>query len=285
MKWLKIILITIVVLIALLALGFYILQDKAKNGWARYETEQPTLTITDDRPAVLHFTKTTAWRHSAAIDASKEAMIQLCQEQDWQLYQTEEGGVFNIEQLGLFDVVIWDNSTGPVLNEAQQKVFENYINTGGGYLGIHGAGDFSHNKWPWYTENLIGAEFSHHPIQNHVQKATVFLSASADSTWTTPPVWLHSDEWYVFHETPANRGAKIIYHIDGTKIDPNGDLFFLVTGFDYGMGQVHPVAWTKEVNEGRAYYTSMGHTAETFANENFIGILTKAITWAGRIEE
>jgi len=154
MKWLKIILISLVVILALLALGFYLLQDKAKNGWARYETEKPTLTITEDRPAVLHFTKTTGWRHSSAIEASKQAIVELCKEQDWQLYQTEEGGVFNAEQLGLFDVVIWDNSTGPVLNEEQQTIFENYINSGGGYVGIHGAGDFSHHEWSWYTSKI-----------------------------------------------------------------------------------------------------------------------------------
>jgi len=284
MKWLKIILISLVVILALLALGFYLLQDKAKNGWARYETEKPTLTITDDRPAVLHFTKTTGWRHSSAIEASKQAIVELCKEQDWQLYQTEEGGVFNAEQLGLFDVVIWDNSTGPVLNEEQQTIFENYINSGGGYVGIHGAGDFSHHEWSWYTDKLIGAEFSHHPIENQIQEATVFLSESADSTWTTPPVWLHSDEWYIFHETPANNGAEIIYTIDGTKIDPNGNLAFLVTGFDYGMGAVHPVAWTHQVKQGRAFYTSIGHTAETFSNKNFLQILSRAIAWAGKME-
>jgi len=284
MKGLKIILISIVVILVLLAIAFSIIKDKAQNGWARYETEKPTLSIRDEQPAILHFTKTTGWRHSSSIEASKKAMIELCTEQGWQLFQTEEGGVFNEDQLGLFDVVIWDNSTGPVLNEEQQKIFENYITSGGGYIGIHGAGDFSHNKWSWYTENLIGAEFSHHPIESQIQEATVFLSESADSFWTTPPVWLHSDEWYIFHETPANKGAEILYQIDGTQIDPNGDLLFLVTGFNYGMGQVHPVAWTNQVEKGRAFYTSIGHTAETFSNKNFLQILTGAIEWAGRIE-
>lgn len=32
----------------------------------------------------------------------------------------EEGGVFNPDQLAKFDVVVFNNSTGRVLNEAQQ---------------------------------------------------------------------------------------------------------------------------------------------------------------------
>ena len=76
----------------------------------------------------------------------------------------------------------------------------------------------------------------------------------------------------------------MIYQIDGTKIDPNGDLLFLVSGFDYGMGLVHPVAWTNQVGQGRSFYTSIGHTAETFSNKNFVQILARAIKWAGKID-
>jgi len=284
MKWLKRVLVVILVIVLLAAIGLYLLQDKAKNGWARYETELPTLDIDSDRPAVLHFTKTTGWRHSSAIDASIANMKSLAADQGWQLYHTEEGGVFNTEQLALFDVVIWDNSTGPVLNTEQQQAFESYIQNGGGYVGIHGSGDFSHHEWAWYTDEIIGAEFSHHPIEKQIQKTTVFLSESVDSTWLLPPAWSHSDEWYIFHETPANKGANILYRIDGSQIDPNGNLLFLATGFDYGMGDIHPVTWTKEIGSGRSFYTSMGHTAETFSNKNFITMLVEGIKWAGKIE-
>lgn len=284
MKWFKRILLLLLAVMVLAAIGLFLLQHKAKNGWARYETDEPSLDIDHNRPAILHFTKTTGWRHSAAIEASKAAMRELSDQHNWQLYQTEEGGVFNEQQLALFDVVIWDNSTGPVLNEDQQKAFQGYIENGGGYVGIHGAGDFSHHKWPWYTDKLICAEFSHHPIKNQIQKTTVFLSETADSSWTSAPVWSHSDEWYIFHASPTVKGANIIYHIDGNTIDPDGNLLFLASGYDYGMGDVHPVSWTNDIGQGRSFYTSMGHTAETFNNKSFLDMLVNGIRWAGQID-
>jgi hypothetical protein len=43
---------------------------------------------------------------------------------NWFLYGTEEGGIFNPEQPEIFDVVIFGNRTGRLLNDAQQKALK-----------------------------------------------------------------------------------------------------------------------------------------------------------------
>lgn len=38
---------------------------------------------------------------------------------DWFLYETEDAGVFKVEQLAKFDAVIWNNVSGSVLTDEQ----------------------------------------------------------------------------------------------------------------------------------------------------------------------
>ncbi|MFN8354101.1 MAG: ThuA domain-containing protein [Spirosomataceae bacterium] len=281
-KWLKITLwslFSIVVLLGILLAGFVY---KVKNGFpVSYETEKPSLNIPEGQFAVLLFSKTTGFRHSESIEASKKVVAEMAKKHHWFFYETEEGGVFNPEQLAKFKVVIFNNSTGEVINDEQKKALESYVENGGGFIGIHGAGDDSHH-WDWYEKNLLGAKFSHHPLSPQLQKADLTLQPVADSTLTKqlPNQWSHTDEWYVFFENPRTKGFTIIYNINGDHIIPNGNILW-VKDKNFGMGKDHPVAWFKTTGKGRTFYTSIGHTAAAFDQAPFVQLLTNAIEWAG----
>ena len=279
MKWVKRIALVLLVLVVLAIIGLALFAYKAKNGFARYETTPHNIEIPEDKPAILLFSKTTAFRHGAAIRASKPAFEDLVKSKNWFLYTTEDAGIINSDQLEKFEVIIWNNSTGPVLTEEQRILVENYVSNGGGLMGIHAAGDDSH-KWTWYRDNLVGADFSHHPIRNHIQEATVHMYGEADSSWQVTNNWSHRDEWYIFYEHPRKKGMSMLYGIDGTSIDPNGNLLW-ITDKTFGMGKDHPVAWYRNVNKGRTFYTSMGHTAETFQDPNFMAMIGAAVEWVG----
>jgi cytochrome c len=47
-----------------------------------------------------------------------------------------------------------------------------------------------------------------------------------------------------------------------------------------GMGGDHPIAWCHAMDRGRAWYTGMGHTVESFAEPPFRGHLREGIRWA-----
>lgn len=58
------------------------------------------------------------------------------------------------------------------------------------------------------------------------------------------------------------------------------DITVLLTGSN--PGQKEPLAWTREVNKGRVFYTSLGNV-ETFNDEQFRRMLANALFWtAGR---
>lgn len=180
----KITLWSIASLVGLVFLLGAVFNHKIHNGFpVSYETDAPAIEIPGDKHAVLLFSKTTGFRHGESIEAGKKTFLELAVKNDWFLYSTEEGGVFNVGQLNKFDAVVFNNCTGRLLNDEQKKVLEDYVNNGGTLIGIHGAGDFSHH-WDWYEDNLMGARFSHHPLDPQLQQADITLNAVPDSTLT-----------------------------------------------------------------------------------------------------
>ena len=278
-KFFKILGWTLLTFVVLLFAAGSLFIYKVKNGFpVTYETEKPAISIPSDKPAVLLFSKTTGFRHGESIDASKSVLKDLSAKNGWFVYETEEGGIFNPEQIAQFEVVIFDNSTGPVLNEEQQITLQKYVENGGTLLGIHGAGDDSHHEFHWYEQNLLGTRFSHHPLNPQFQKAQVSLR---DTTFS--PVLAKSfegnDEWYVFFNQPTN--ATVVYSMDGDKILPSGNMLWMKDK-NFGMGKNHPVAWHKEVGKGKTFYTSMGHSKEVWANPDFVSLIEEAIRWGAK---
>jgi type 1 glutamine amidotransferase len=280
-KTLKIVLWSVLAIIVVVGglLGLFIY--KVKYGFpVSYETEIPKIDFPGDKPAILLFSKTTGFRHGESIDASKPVIAELAKKNNWFVYETEEGGVFNEAQLAKFSTVIFNNSTGEVINDEQKHSLEKYVENGGTLMGIHGAGDDSHH-WDWYEKNLLGSKFSHHPINPQFQKTNVIMDNQADSLLTAgiAKTWSHSDEWYVFFENPRKKGFNIQFTINGEAINPSGNILF-VKDKNYGMGKDHPVAWCKQTGKGKTFYTSIGHSGGAWKNDNFVKLIENAIIWA-----
>jgi type 1 glutamine amidotransferase len=277
-KFLKVFLWTIASIIVLLGMLLSLFLYKVKNGFpVSYETEVPEIDFPSDQRAVLLFSKATGFRHGESIDAGKRVFEDLATKNNWFLYNTEEGGVFNAEQLSKFDAVIFNNSTGRLLNRDQETVLQEFVENGGSLIGIHGAGDDSHH-WDWYEQNLVGSLFSHHSLNPQFQEAEIVLNAVPDSSMSQnlPMTWTHVDEWYVFFENPRDKGFNIVYSIDGEKINPDGNMLWM-RDKNFGMGKDHPVAWYRTTGKGTTFYTSIGHDATAWKQEAFVRMLENAV--------
>ncbi|WP_159466774.1 ThuA domain-containing protein [Dyadobacter sp. 3J3] len=253
---------------------------RIKNGFpVKFETDHPVINFPAAKPAILLFSKTTGYRHSESIDAAKRVFLNMSKKNGWYIYETEKGGVFFGELLKNFKVIIINNGTGRLLNAEQQMAVKEFVESGGTLMGIHSAGDFSHNDWPWMNKNLIGASFSHHPLHPQLQAAKVNIEKDIDSTFThqRPASWKQTDEWYIYYSKP--KGVRIVAYIDGETILPSGNLF-LIQNKDFGMGKHQPVAWYRNVGQGKTFYTSMGHDTAVWKNENFVQLLQNAVLWS-----
>jgi glucose/arabinose dehydrogenase len=210
----------------------------------------------------LVFSKTAGFRHDS-IAAGIQAIQQLGAQNDFSVVATEDAGAFTPVNLAQFEAVVFLNTTGDVLNAAQQTAFENYIEGGGGYVGVHSAADTEYN-WPWYGE-LVGAYFSSHPA---IQAATIKVADHVHpSTAGLPDRWLRTDEWYNYQINPRG-SVHVLATLDETTYSGG------TMGFD------HPIAWCQNVALGHSWYTGLGHTEATYSEPLFRQHLLGGIQFA-----
>ncbi|MFT4565971.1 MAG: type 1 glutamine amidotransferase [Saprospiraceae bacterium] len=265
-----------------IAAGLFIY--KAKHGINFYESTPPELPHDLSGNTVLIFSKTNGFPHSSAIKAAIPAFKNMADANNWTLYSTNNGAIFNPHQLQQFDVVIWNNVSGKVLNSEQRGHFKKYLEEGGGFVGIHAAGDASH-QWDWYEDSVIGARFSHHPINPQLQMAPMQLEKEeSDLAIGLSSNWERKDEWYMFYDNPRDKGFDILYNVDESNMKPSGNIPILATDKDWGMGEDHPIVWYHELEKGRVFYSALGHSGRAFKEENHLQLLENAIKWVGRFE-
>ena len=216
---------------------------------------------------VLVFSKTTGFRHDS-IPAGIAAIQQLGQQNNFAVDATEDDTKFTDTNLAQYAAVIFLSATGdPVSTQAEKDAFQRYIQHGGGFVGIHAASD-SGTTWPWYGQ-LVGAYFKQHPAQ---QNALVRVEdPNHPSTQGLPAQFTRFDEWYDFQTNPR----------------PNVHVLTTLDESTYSggtMGADHPNTWCHNFDGGRAWYTGMGHTIQSFSEPNFLHLLLGGIqTAAGAV--
>ena len=221
--------------------------------------------------AILIFSKTNGYREEPAIQASNDALVAIARKRGWPAFVTENAAVMNADQLRRFKVVIWNNTSGDVLTEAQRAAFKTWLENGGAVVGTHGAGGDPRYEWAWYPETFIGAQFTSHSSQ---QLGTVRIEdTKSPITKGLPAVWVRTvrDEWYAFKDNPRGKpGFHILATADETTYDPGRST----------MGADHPMVWTHCVGKGPVFYSAIGHSAETYSEPAHVQLLENAIAWA-----
>ena len=216
---------------------------------------------TKQKKKILVFSKTAGFRH-ASIPKGKEALLLLGKQNNFQIDTTEDAGFFTANTLKQYNAVVFLSTTGNILNDEQQKAFEEYIKSGKGFVGIHAAADTEYD-WPWYNK-LVGAYFLSHPKQQKA-KLTVTDHKHA-STKHLPTTWERFDEWYNYKS--RNKDVKVLMTIDESSYEGGKE------------GAYHPMAWYHQFDGGRAFYTALGHTDESYKEENFLKHVLGGIKYA-----
>ena len=221
----------------------------------------------EGKPKVLVFSKTAGYYHES-IPQGIAAIQKLGAENGFDVDTTKNAELINEENLAQYATVIFLSTTGDVLNHYQEADFERYVQSGGGFLGIHAAADTEYD-WGWYGR-LVGGYFSDHPgIKDphpNVQPGKVTKTGEKHpSTETLPDSWTRTDEWYSYK-----------------KVNPNTKKLLLLDEASYkgglDMGE-HPIAWYHDFDGGRAFYTGGGHTNESYEEADFLKHLLAGIQY------
>jgi type 1 glutamine amidotransferase len=212
------------------------------------------------KPKILIFCKTAGYHHQS-IGAGITAIQLLGKQNEFDVDTTTNAAQFTYARLKRYAAVVFLNTTGDVLDDAQQLEFQRYIRLGKGFVGVHAATDTEYG-WPWYGQ-LSGAYFSDHP---KVQQAVLrVVNPANDFTKHLPAQWTKTDEWYNFKSISDK--IHVVLTLDETSYTGGKN------------GQAHPMSWY-QFDGGRAFTTALGHTDESYSNELFLKHLLVGINYA-----
>jgi len=220
--------------------------------------------------AILIYSGTTGYRHES-IPAGIKAVSAIAARRGLTVVASEDPAVFSASSLKRFKaIVLLSCTTDPKKPESEWLVgdrrdaFQQFVRGGGGILAIHAAAD-SHYHWPWYSR-MIGAHFQRHPAGT--PKGRVTVVAPGDPVVEGLPRSIErTDEWYYFED--YDPVSKVLVTLDPASIGES-DI------------NPNPVAWTRQINEGRIFYTAMGHTTESYSEPFFLEHVAKGLDWVLR---
>lgn len=229
----------------------------------------PTPAVTSLKGAqILVFSKTAGYRH-ASIEKGQATLQALAKQDGFSVTLSEDPALFRDEVLKTYDAVVFLNTTGDVLDPAQQAAFERYIQSGGGLLGLHSATDTEHDgNWPWFIK-LIGANFKSHPAQ---AEARLVVADPQDKALAADPALIKAggfrlmDEWYNFEN--VNPNIHRILDIDGASYK------------DAAATTINPMVWSNLFDGGRAYYIGLGHREEDYDLAAMRRLMIEGLTFA-----
>ncbi|MCM4151484.1 PKD domain-containing protein [Arenibacter sp. N53] len=217
----------------------------------------------EGEPRILVFSKTMGFKHSS-IPKGLEAVQKLGQENNISVDTTKNADIFNDEDLKKYSAIVFLSTTGNILDAKQEAAFERYIQAGGGFVGVHAATDTEYD-WNWYGR-LVGAYFASHPAGTPEADFVIKDNSFSATNMFADTIWHRTDELYNFK-----------------KINPDVHVLMTVDEKSYegGInGDHHPMSWYHEYDGGRAFYTALGHTEESFSESLYLKHLLGGIQYA-----
>jgi type 1 glutamine amidotransferase len=215
---------------------------------------------------VLVFSKTAGFRHDC-IETGHKMFDELGAQNGFTVTDTEDASVFTPYNLKKYNAVVFLCTTGDVLNDGEQNALQAWVESGGGWIGIHSAADTEYD-WPWYGK-LVGAWFLSHPAIQNVEVRNEDPTNALFKMWGSP-TFHRTDEWYDFRTNPRPN-VHVLASLNkasyqGSKME----------------GDDHPIVWCHDMAQGRSFYSGFGHTKETYAEAPFRAMMVAALRWVTR---
>lgn len=148
-------------------------------------------------------------------------------------------------------------------DDEQFDAFEQWLEGGGGFLGIHCAADTltNHPRYP----KIIGGKFADHPW---TEDKTVTIKVH-DPDWAAckpfAPDFTVQEEIYLFKDFDPTQ-VRVLMSLDMERTELK-------------KPQHVPIAWCRSYGKGKVFYTSLGHRDDMWTNPRYQLHLIGAIRW------
>jgi type 1 glutamine amidotransferase len=178
----------------------------------------------------------------------------------------------NAKNLNYFDVLVFASTTGELDMDLSQKAdMMSFIKEDGkGFVGIHAALDTNYN-WPEYGE-MIGGWFDQHPWMTF-NAPIVNEDPGFPAVRHLPGAFVKYDEIYQPKAWSRDK-VNVLLSLDPGKLDYENNPRIHRADHDF------PVAWSKMYGKGRVFYSTLGHTEESWDDPDVRTMYFEAIKWA-----
>ncbi len=232
---------------------------------------------------VLVIAQTKGWQHDS-IPAAMVAIYNMGKESglwdttlrtDTELLTKKELKA-NRKNLNYFDLIVFCSTTGELdLDDSQKQDILSFIHDDGkGFVGVHAALDTNYT-WPEYGE-MIGGWFDQHPFGTF-DAPIINEDPTFPAVRHFPAAFVKYDEIYQAKAWSRDK-VNVLLSLDPSKLDYNNPR---IHRDDHDFA----VAWSKLYGKGRVFYSTLGHTEESWDDPDIKTMYFEAIKWALRMTE
>ena len=190
-----------------------------------------------------------------------------------QLITLPGGKTINARNLNYFDAIFYmGTGEGDLTGRQKADLLSFVAEDGKGFIGAH-TGDDAFFTWPEFGE-MIGGYFDNHPWG--VFDAPVIVEDPGFPAMKHfPSAFTIHDEIYQ-HKNFSRDKVRVLARLDAAKLD-------------FSKPQIHrtdkdfPVAWAKMYGKGRVFYSTFGHTDQSWDDPRVQKMYVEAVKWAMRL--
>ena len=177
----------------------------------------------------------------------------------------------NGKNLSAFDAIVLVSTTGAWnLTVEQRQAFLSFVHDDGkGLVGVHAALDANYD-WPDYAE-LLGGWFDGHPW-NTFDAPIVLEDPRFPAVRHLPRAFSKRDEIYQAKAWSRDR-VNVLLRLDDSKLPSVSNPNVHRDDRDFA------VAWAKTYGRGRVFYSTLGHTKESWTDPDVTTMYAEAIRW------
>lgn len=209
---------------------------------------------------VMLYNKIGGWVHTDGSRDVRTVMASLAAAKGFELVEVMDDIGITLDFLKQFQVIIWNNNTNggvSVPNTLARQAVLDYLDQGGGWLLIHGAGDHA-NSWAG-LRNVLGTTFISHGLYG---KGEMHLDDDAlahkELKWMLegiPRILQLNDSWDSYQNTVRPLpGVTVFATASPVRV---GTTPGLVPTGDGSGDQIY--GWAREVGRGRLIFNPVGH--------------------------
>jgi len=155
------------------------------------------------------------------------------------------------------DASLTDEQRKAKAAELETNLIE-YVKNGGGLMVIHGAIVMQNNSMPF--SEMVGGSFDYHPVQQEVTLELCEPNHPMVKAFNGKS-FIHTDEPYLFNNAYTQKNFRPLLYMDTSTLSGKTK---------ETDGKIQYVSWIKKFGEGRVFYVSPSHNAQSFEDSRLL---------------